>query len=83
MAKTSRPETKLKSALPTRPSGSEVPTIVPLNFKVPKEFRREFKTFASQHDMKMVALLQEGFRLAKEHLASGVPDSNDDGSDGV
>jgi hypothetical protein len=39
--------------------------LAPLNFKVSKEFRREFKTFASQHDMKMVELLQEGFRLAK------------------
>lgn len=38
----------------------------PLNFKVPKDFRREFKTYASQHDMKMVELLQQGFLLVKE-----------------
>ena len=40
--------------------------LAPLNFKVAREFRREFKTFASQHDMKMVELLQEGFRLVKK-----------------
>jgi hypothetical protein len=45
----------------------EQEALAPLNFKVAREFRREFKTFASQHDMKMVELLQEGFRLVKKH----------------
>jgi len=40
--------------------------LAPLNFKVPRDFRREFKTFASQHDMKMVELLQQGFLLVQE-----------------
>ena len=43
----------------------ELAALAPLNFKVPRDFRREFKTYASQHDMKMVELLQEGFRLIK------------------
>ena len=50
-----------------RRDGSEPATLAPLNFKVTKAFRREFKTYASQHDMKMVELLRQGFRLVKEH----------------
>lgn len=38
----------------------------PLNFKVPVEFHREFKSYAAQHGMSMVELLQEGFRLIKK-----------------
>ena len=45
--------------------------LAPLNFKVTKAFRREFKTYASQHDMKMIELLHEGFRLVKEHHPVG------------
>jgi hypothetical protein len=33
----------------------------PLNFKVSSEFRREFKTFASAHDMKLSKLLVLAF----------------------
>jgi hypothetical protein len=71
LAKASRPGAKHKNGSPAeivaRRDGSEPATLAPLNFKVPKAFRREFKTFASQHDMKMVELLHEGFRLVKEH----------------
>lgn len=45
----------------------EQDALAALNFKVARDFRREFKTFASQHDMKMVELLQEGFKLVKKH----------------
>jgi len=38
----------------------------PLNFKVPQEFHRDFKTFAAQHSKKMVEVLQEAFALLKE-----------------
>jgi hypothetical protein len=38
----------------------------PLNFKVPVEFRREFKTYAAQNDMSLTRLLQESFRAFKE-----------------
>lgn len=71
MANASRPGTKHKNVSPaeTMPhrNDSESETLAPLNFKVTKEFRREFKTYASQHDIKMVELLHEGFRLVKEH----------------
>lgn len=72
MAKASRrTEMKARGVSPVAKiavrSGVSAPvTLAPLNFKVPREFRREFKTFASQHDMKMVELLHEGFRLVKE-----------------
>ena len=39
--------------------------LTPLNFKVPREFHREFKTFAAQHSKKMVEVLQEAFALLK------------------
>lgn len=45
-------------------SGSNRTT--PLNFKVPVEFHREFKSYAAQHGISMVELLQEGFRLIKK-----------------
>ena len=73
MAKVPAPTRTRKRAVPTpaRPDGTlrnrEEGALAPLNFKVAREFRREFKTFASQHDMKMVELLQEGFRLVKKN----------------
>ena len=39
--------------------------VTPLNFKVPEEFHREFKTYAAQHGKKMVQVLQEAFTLLK------------------
>ena len=43
------------------------PTILtPLNFKVPKEFHREFKLYALQHDTTMLDLLQEAFYGLKD-----------------
>lgn len=33
----------------------------PLNFKVPAEFWREFKTYAAQHNKKLNQLLYEAF----------------------
>lgn len=37
----------------------------PLNFKVSAEFRREFKTYAAQHNMKLNQLLYEAFAALK------------------
>lgn len=45
---------------------AEVAVLTPLNFKVPPEFHRDFKTFAAQHSKKMVEVLQEAFALLKE-----------------
>jgi hypothetical protein len=33
----------------------------PLNFRVPTGFRREFKTYAAQHDLKLNELLRRSF----------------------
>ena len=38
----------------------------PLNFKVSEEFRREFKTYAAQHNMKLNKLLVDAFAALKE-----------------
>ena len=45
----------------------EPTTTVNMNFKVPPDFRREFKTYAAQSGISMLDLLQEGFRLIKAH----------------
>ena len=42
------------------PSGS-----LPLNFKVPPDFRREFKTYAAQRNKKLNQLLYEAFAALK------------------
>lgn len=42
--------------------------LVPLHFAVPIEFRREYKTFAAEHDISMVQLLQRSFELYKQSL---------------
>ncbi len=41
----------------------------PLNFKVSAEFRREFKTFAAQHNKKLYELLYESFAALKSKHA--------------
>jgi hypothetical protein len=38
---------------------------MPLNFKVPSDFRREFKTYAAQHNKKLNQLLYESFAALK------------------
>ena len=37
----------------------------PLNFRVSAAFRREFKTFAAQHDLKLNELLRRAFDIYK------------------
>ena len=56
------PETNASVNL-TKTSGD----YVPLNFKVPAEFKREFKTTAASHDMSMVDMLQTCFQFWKEN----------------
>jgi len=34
---------------------------MPLNFKVPEKFRRDFKTYAAAHDLKLNQLLYKAF----------------------
>ncbi|MCG7551597.1 hypothetical protein [Pseudoalteromonas sp. Of7M-16] len=45
-----------------KPASSE---LVPMNFKVESEFKRDFKTFAVGHDMTMVDVLRAAFELYK------------------
>ena len=55
---------------PAHAASSESPSLTPLNFKVPQEFHRDFKTFAASHSKKMVEVLQEAFALLKEKHGS-------------
>ena len=41
------------------------PKVSPLNFKVSADFRREFKTYAAQHNKKLNQLLYEAFAALK------------------
>ena len=41
------------------------PGTAPLNLKVPADFRREFKTYAAQHNKKLNQLLYEAFAALK------------------
>lgn len=38
----------------------------PLNFRVPAGFRREFKTYAASHDMKLNELLRRSFEAYRK-----------------
>jgi hypothetical protein len=61
----SKPASKpAKAEKPAKADKAEKPDKAakkPLNFKVPAEFRREFKTYASTHDLKLNRLLELAF----------------------
>ena len=43
--------------------------LIPLNFKVPAEFARDFKVYAAMHDMKLIDLLKASFdELTKSRI---------------
>jgi hypothetical protein len=44
-----------------REEGKGREELVPLNFRVASSFRREFKTYAASHDLKLNKLLRECF----------------------
>ena len=46
---------------------TEPGSLKPLNFKVPADFHRDFKVYASQQGISMLDLLQEGFKVLREH----------------
>ena len=48
------------------PAKRKTPNSTPLNFKVSEEFRREFKTYAAQNNMKLNQLLFDAFAALKE-----------------
>ena len=41
--------------------------LTPLNFRVPAGFRREFKTYAARHDLKLNELLRRSFEAYQRH----------------
>jgi hypothetical protein len=48
-----------------QPSNGEM---VNLNFKVPPDFKRDFKTFCTEHDLKMKDALMEMFSRYRKDL---------------
>jgi hypothetical protein len=52
-----------KTAAPTR---AEEEGGAPLNFRVAPDFRREFKTYAAAHDLKLNELLRRSFAAYRQ-----------------
>lgn len=51
----------VRNVPPATPAGEGREDLVPLNFRLPMSFRREFKTYAALHDMKLNQLLRVCF----------------------
>ena len=68
MQETTSKETAFQNVprLSREPIKRRAPNLTPLNFKVSEEFRREFKTYAAQHNMKLNQLLFDAFAALKE-----------------
>jgi hypothetical protein len=49
------------AAEPVKPEKGRGEELVPLNFRIPVSFRRAFKTYAAEHDLKLNELLQRCF----------------------
>ena len=58
------PEPRAASQSPAERGGSG--TLAPLNFRVSAAFRREFKTYAARHDLKLNELLRRGFEAYRQ-----------------
>jgi hypothetical protein len=57
------------AAAPAPPAGLSPQAergLAPLNFRVPAAFRREFKTYAARHDLKLNELLRLSFAAYRE-----------------
>lgn len=55
------PTRDMPTRAPATASAEGKGTGEPLNFRVPADFRRRFKTYAAQHDMKLNELLYKAF----------------------
>lgn len=70
MAKINKPASKAKGTkgqpITQTTNNLESEELAPLNFKVSKSFKREFKTYASERDMSMRDLLEKAFEVYKE-----------------
>ena len=60
------PDGKLKKKAESATTG-ELET---LNFKVPANFKKEFKGYAVSQGVTMIELLREGFKLTKQQRAN-------------
>lgn len=71
MTKTPQPRKAARRAAQSSEHGgaSDPARDTPLNFKVSAEFRRDFKTFAAQNNMKLYELLYESFAALKSKHA--------------
>ena len=71
MTKSQQPRkaTKHKQPEDNPSAGTDTTRNAPLNFKVSAEFRREFKTYAAQHNKKLNQLLYEAFAALKANHA--------------
>lgn len=56
-AATRTPARKAKA----EPAEEKEANLAPLNFRIPASFRREFKTYAATHDLKLNELLRRSF----------------------
>jgi hypothetical protein len=69
MTKVPPPRGKGEPPLPTHTIGNldkpESEDLVPLNFKVPPAFKREFRMFAAAHDKYLVEVLYSAFNSLK------------------
>lgn len=54
------------AAMPPKAEREGREELVPLNFRVAASFRREFKTYAASHDMKLNRLLRECFEAYRQ-----------------
>jgi hypothetical protein len=50
-----------KAAPPPEPTEAKEANLAPLNFRISASFRREFKTYAATHDLKLNELLRLSF----------------------
>jgi hypothetical protein len=56
---------------PTTPDAPADATGMPLNFRVPEQFRREFKVYAAQHGLKLNELLRRSFEAYRSSHGPG------------
>ncbi len=55
-----------KTPTPSAPKTTTREELGPLNFAVPASFRREFKTYAATHDLKLNELLRRCFEAYRQ-----------------
>jgi hypothetical protein len=55
------PDMPARAAPPKAGAAEKEAALQPLNFRIPAAFRREFKTYAAGHDLKLNELLRRSF----------------------